>query len=283
MGASVEVPDRPARFRLGCVSLVILGTLFSAGAAGLALVGFTPYFDALVALCTGWIVFLARTVPKMTLNFSIAGMALLCSLVSLFVGHWLLNSLLAAAGKGRQVWRWRWTVCGFFALGALFLVGMAADGVVHQIGWMVGSDERLVESDDRRLGYVGYRAQSNVIRHYERGAILEPMEREVAEEMLELLFRNVNRTGLYPYQATGAETYQFYVITDESGKYAGMLSFPRVRPAESDYSGRKWIGLIDEPGGRMKKFRTEEELRGYVEKYRNQMRQLFSLPASSPD
>lgn len=97
-----------------------------------------------VLLVIGWSRFLARTLPRISLNLDLVFMALLSAGGVLLLTHWLLKWLtgqIAAAGGQDWHWPWRWTWCGASAVAVAFLVGMSVGGIAHQIGWIVSSPE----------------------------------------------------------------------------------------------------------------------------------------------
>jgi hypothetical protein len=140
------IPDKPRRF-LGCGCLVwavFAGFVFLL----CALIGVVGYLEAGVLLFFGWIGFLQRTLPRITLNWDLIGMGVVCVAGILVISHyfvrWLTMSIAASRGAAGH-WPWRWTWCGMASLAVLFLVGMAVGGAVHQIGWISSSPEPLME------------------------------------------------------------------------------------------------------------------------------------------
>jgi hypothetical protein len=99
-------------------------------------------------LLFGWIGFLRRVIPQVTVSWSGIGMVLACS--ALIVGgmHWLCAWIQTARQtKDSPItkrWRWSWTLSIYFALWLLFLTAMAATGFVHQAVWLMASKEPLM-------------------------------------------------------------------------------------------------------------------------------------------
>jgi prepilin-type N-terminal cleavage/methylation domain-containing protein/prepilin-type processing-associated H-X9-DG protein len=97
-------------------------------------------------IIAGWVWFLARVVPQIQVSPSGIATGMIC--LSLFVFgfhrfmHWAVRSAPAGeAGHEQSRWRFRWTA-GITALViVMFTAGIAAVGVVHQIGWMATSPE----------------------------------------------------------------------------------------------------------------------------------------------
>jgi hypothetical protein len=144
------VPERPRKF-LGCGCLVWALGLFVLVFV-ISPFAFSGYIEAGVLLLFGWVAFLNRTLVRITLNWDLIGMGLVCAGGILVIAHyflrWLVGSIAAQRGSGGH-WPWRWTWCGLMALGVLFLVGMAVGGAAHQIGWISNSPEPLMEQKGR--------------------------------------------------------------------------------------------------------------------------------------
>ncbi len=139
----------------GCVTkaallVLVLFFLFMFMAGGIV----SGQISALVALCFGWLTFLNRTVPQITWNWDLVGMAVICSALIAVLGHrfavWITTSIVSKRGTAWR-WPWRWTLCGFAAVGLLFLVGMSVGGAAHQFGWLIGSQEPWFEQKPRYL------------------------------------------------------------------------------------------------------------------------------------
>jgi hypothetical protein len=95
----------------------------------------------LSSLAIGWWHFLRTNVPELTINWSLIGMALLCSVIVLGLGHWLLTTTyrpLGRSGPHRRAWRWRWTLIAFAGLWLLFGVCLGAVGVFQHTSWLLG-------------------------------------------------------------------------------------------------------------------------------------------------
>jgi len=247
----------PLFAKLGCATIPIIGFAFLLFLA----MGGGVFLKLAITLLTGWFAFLSRTLPKMEWNLSIAGMALLCSLIALGLGHVFFRSVAVAVDR---TWRWRWTVCGFAAIGVLFLVGMSAGGIAHQIGWMASSSEELTEKDPSPNGGKSRRRQMSYLWGFRSQYLMS--NSDLTQAITD--FRMQMISGKRP----AIETYHMFVILDETdeNKYVGMLSFPRVKDPY-----RTWVGLLDiEEGRGMHEIYTEEELQDILEKYRDRLRPL---------
>jgi prepilin-type processing-associated H-X9-DG protein len=135
------------------VILTILGLIF------LACGGMALPLDFAIALGFGWVMYLARVLPQVGIAWGGVITAALCLPLFLVGSHAFLTWLYGQAGKeadpGDPVvrrWRPRWTV----ALGALivlmFVAGLSAAGVAHQVGWLLTSQEPLARSDSWAAG-----------------------------------------------------------------------------------------------------------------------------------
>ena len=85
------------------------------------------HIDALIALIFGWINFLKRTVPEISWNWDLIGMALFCSVLIVVLGHrftsWVTSTITSKRELGWR-WPWKWTCCGLAMVGLSFLVGI---------------------------------------------------------------------------------------------------------------------------------------------------------------
>ena len=103
-------------------------------------------------LVFGWIAFLARTLPKVTVNWSVIGMSVLCTAVLLAALHCFCAWLARARNDGAR-WQFRSTFAVFGILCALFLTTMGITGVVHQVAWLAASDEPWAVNARRKWAY----------------------------------------------------------------------------------------------------------------------------------
>ena len=108
-------------------------------------------WDAVFALVAGWILFIARTLPKVQWS---GGMVLSAAVyvVLLGVGGQLFLRWLYSQTSGAR-WRVGWTLRAFAVLLLMFAVGTAAFGVVQHVKTLAGSQEIFIpyiEHSDRR-------------------------------------------------------------------------------------------------------------------------------------
>src|SRR3954469_10093687 len=88
----------------------------------------------------GWLQFLGRTLPSVTVNWSSVGMVVLCSALMLLVLQRFLSWLYLAFARGAErpsVWRWRWTLALYAFFWILFVIVIGASGVMRHATWLV--------------------------------------------------------------------------------------------------------------------------------------------------
>jgi hypothetical protein len=116
----------------------------------LAWMGQAAPLDALLNLAFGWVFYLFRVIPEVSVNVSVVLTAFIC-LAGLTVGlHLFLGWLFRHPSTSRTedaVRRWplRWTGMILGVVLLMFVAGTAAVGVVHQTGWLITSPEPLME------------------------------------------------------------------------------------------------------------------------------------------
>lgn len=122
------LPSRVAEILVVCAVILIL----------LALVGFILPFDLLFNLALGWVVYLYRTIPKVRIDGYGVLTAAVC-LGILVVGlRWFLH------------WSARRTGVILGLILVMFVAGIAAVGIGHQIGWLLTSPEPIFDSTVHR-------------------------------------------------------------------------------------------------------------------------------------
>ena len=128
-----------ARPALGFGVLLVLGCLGFAAPAQVALL-----------LGLGWVRYLARVVPEVAVAWwgvatGLGCLILLATLVHAF-GGWLVGQV----APGRR-WRKRWTAGLLGGVVLMFVAGIAAAGLGHQVGWLLTTPERWVRSSHRSV------------------------------------------------------------------------------------------------------------------------------------
>lgn len=156
------------------MKLSVLSVLF--GLASLFLVlscmGLMFPIDLFLALVAGWAIYLYRVVPQAHINMNEAATAIVCLAGFTFGLHRFLRWLSRGARKPlserdetmagpepERGWRPRWTAAAVAVIVLMFAAGLAAAGLVHQVGWLITSDAPFLDG----LGGAGpavIRAQS---------------------------------------------------------------------------------------------------------------------------
>lgn len=91
-------------------------------------------------LVTGWWRFLGRNLSQLTVNWSLIGMALVCSAILVGLGHWLLAAIHRQLRRPEAVptsWRWRWTIIGYAGIWLLFAICVGATGLFQHTTWLL--------------------------------------------------------------------------------------------------------------------------------------------------
>ncbi|MEO5804612.1 MAG: hypothetical protein ABIR24_13885, partial [Verrucomicrobiota bacterium] len=214
------------------------------------------------ALTLGWFSFLQRTLPKLTWNWDIIGMALLSVVIILFLAQKFLNGLSKSIATKRGTnwtWPWKWTWSLLVAILLLFLVGMAVGGTVHQIGWIISSPESLLQKPhdpyDARvkmeiLESLGISAGEN------DGKIAEI--REEFWKARDENYRSQNVVFLL-------QKYHVLVVVDDQEKFQGTIIFPR------DATLRKKLGGYCSLSNEDRFDHRWENISALLEKYRSHL------------
>ncbi len=97
----------------------------------------------------GWLSFLARTLPKITVNP--AGVATAAALMVLlaasiqYLGRWWCKGTQGGAERPQRKWHVRWTVSVIVLLLVMFAVGYSAIGLARHVGWVISSTGPIFE------------------------------------------------------------------------------------------------------------------------------------------
>jgi prepilin-type processing-associated H-X9-DG protein len=102
-----------------------------------------------VQLVFGWLVFLRRTLPRVTMDWP--SLVVGCAALLLFAAglHVVGRGVLRARGG---VWKARWSIAGTALIALLFTAGVAIVGAIHQIGWLATSREPSLVNCPRTYG-----------------------------------------------------------------------------------------------------------------------------------
>lgn len=104
----------------------------------------TLLFQFAGLLLFGWIKFLSRVLPQVTLNWEIAINAIVALGLALFGLHRILRWWQGREGDPASVWRFAWTVKISAMVLLLFATSIAAVGIVHQIAWLCREPNLIV-------------------------------------------------------------------------------------------------------------------------------------------
>jgi hypothetical protein len=115
-------------------------------------------FEVPRALLFGWLMFLARVLPRVAPDGSTVGFSLLALTLFTLGLHGLGRSLWARPPVGEQgtrppAWRWRWSLAIVLTIFVMFAAGLAFLGVAHQAGWLLTAPEPLVGPGVGGWGY----------------------------------------------------------------------------------------------------------------------------------
>ena len=124
----------------------------------LACLGFP--IEPLFVLLFGWVPFMFRTLPKVTVDWGAVSGAMLCALLLAIGAHLFLswfhrelrNTGGAAGTHGR--WRTRWTIAGLAIVLLMFVSGIAATGITHQTAWLATSPRPIISYSRERTNRV---------------------------------------------------------------------------------------------------------------------------------
>jgi hypothetical protein len=108
--------------------------------------------EGLWAIAFGWLAFIRRVFPRVTPTRSGLVMAAVC-LGALAVGlhgffGWFYRNVgrpQGSQGAGTRRWRERWTASILGVVLLMFVAGIAAAGVAHQVVWLVGERDQWTE------------------------------------------------------------------------------------------------------------------------------------------
>jgi hypothetical protein len=114
--------------------------------------GLHALLETVAGLVIGWIPFLNRVIPQVTIDWTGVLTAIVC-LGGLVAGmhlflRWFsknLKKLPESAGQPNPQWPVRWTAAIVLLVVVMFVAGIASVGVTHQTGWLMNSPEPLTE------------------------------------------------------------------------------------------------------------------------------------------
>jgi hypothetical protein len=111
--------------------------------------GSTVITEAQFRLATGWIAFLARTLPKVRIDPMAVAIGVICLACLAVGGHLFLSWLYSATGPQNtpyqthapRRWRIRWTAYIVTILVTAFAAGISGVGVLHQMAWIAAGPD----------------------------------------------------------------------------------------------------------------------------------------------
>jgi prepilin-type processing-associated H-X9-DG protein len=126
---------------------LVFGVLLLLGCAG-----FIVPLDFAVTLVGGWVVYLARVVPQVRIDWSGVAMGVICLILFSVGAHAFLDWLFRQTGEsggveapGYRHWKPRWTAAAAAVIVLMFVAGLSTAGLAHQVGWLLTSREPLVD------------------------------------------------------------------------------------------------------------------------------------------
>ena len=90
-------------------------------------------------LVTGWVPFLGRVLPRVTVDGRTATFGIVAFLLFAAGIHWLGRSAYRPANDRR--WRLGWSLAAVGMVAVLFAAGICLIGIVHQTGWLLSGEE----------------------------------------------------------------------------------------------------------------------------------------------
>jgi hypothetical protein len=118
---------------------------FTAVMVGLVLLGAVTTIEVPWQLVTGWVPYLARVLPRMTIDLRTTAVGVAAFVLFLAGLH----------GLGRAInrrWRLRWSLAAVAGVVVMFAAGICLIGAVHQTGWLLSGDEPAIVEVDRLRG-----------------------------------------------------------------------------------------------------------------------------------
>jgi hypothetical protein len=114
--------------------------------------GLFAAFDLVFQLSCGWVLYLRRVLPQITVDWSSTAIAAVC-LAGLAAGlhlflRWLYGQIVKDRETANSRWQPRWTGMILALVVLLFTSGIAAVGIVHQTGWLISSPEPVMDASE---------------------------------------------------------------------------------------------------------------------------------------
>lgn len=180
------------------------------------------FLEPAIVLLFGWIQFLQRTVSAISWNGDLVGMSLLASIVILLLMQKLVGGLFDRVAVSKNVpwrWSWRWTWTGFVGLLVLFVVGMAVGGIAHQVGWIISTNEPMIESKRGK-----WRDHANM-RQLDMEVQMALTDESGDVEKVRAALRDTPSGFLNGSPIS--QMYHVLLVKNDAGQVIGRLIFPR--------------------------------------------------------
>ncbi len=220
-------------------------------------------FQLSMALLVGWFRFCERTLAAIEWNWTLMVFWSICFLL-IGIGlnrflKWFSGFVAEKRGKS-FIWPTRWTWCGLVTVGIFFAVGMSVGGVLHQLGWMAGSEEPMVVE---RSG-ASKIAQMKQIDGAFQQALLE--SKEDYEQARQLIWDPKVRYLIDPESLR--KRYRLFAVVEADGKVTGNIIFPINQQEFQQAGGLAYIeGETD--GG----FLPMEKVKSLLQAHRDKLKQ----------
>jgi prepilin-type processing-associated H-X9-DG protein len=121
--------------------------LLGGGLLLLGCMGLSFPFEIVFYLATGWVFYLGRVVPEITISWSSVALAVLCLVVVAGLTHSFLGWLYRSVAITKEAkWKLRWTGALVAGVVLMFVAGISATGIAHQTGWLFTSGEPWLAS-----------------------------------------------------------------------------------------------------------------------------------------
>jgi hypothetical protein len=226
--------------------------------------------DLIGAVAFGWLMYPRRVLPNVRLDPEGVATMVVCLALFTFGLHRMLRWLYsechhqgdAGSESGRR-WLLRWTLSLVTLIFLMFVVGIAATGIVHQGGWLVASRRSLIELKPRSHDRWG--TSQDHLRQFGLGVYVFHEGRTRPEiggsgktYPTSWMARMLPDLGLYP---SGFVRREFpWNSPENSANYKGIVPVflnPEVRPTRTPegYGLGHYAGNVHAPG-------TPEALRG---------------------
>ena len=155
----------------------------------------------------GWIGFLMRVVPEITLDWDMLGLAAICFTVILFLSHALIRASIRTRNQNISTRNASWKLQSTLALNLLvwlsFFIATAVAGLFQEIRWIVQNDEPFM-----------------------LGRTYSVWERIAAKELALSIMLGVDADGKsVPEAAQEARVFHTPKFTSPSGRYFNLRAF----------------------------------------------------------